>query len=93
MYTSTVWALARQLVHLLGLRWLSLAAVHGIMLAGCGCVVHCANVQWRTQCRCKICIRVKEVQTSCAVLRAAGGFAMQLVTKVCAADFSRESMS
>ena len=71
----------------------SMAAVHGSILAGCIGVVHCAKVQWRTQRRCMICIRVKEVQTSCAVLRAASRFAGQLVTKVCAAVFSRESMS
>ena len=71
----------------------SMAAVHGIILAGCSCVVHCAKVQWSVHRRCMICIRVKEVQTSCAVLRAASRFAGQLVTKVCAAVFSRESMS
>jgi hypothetical protein len=71
----------------------SMAAVHGIILAGCIGVVHCAKLQRSVQRRCIICIRVKEVQTSCAVLRAAGGFAGHLVTEGFAAFQTRESMS
>ena len=54
--------------------------------------VQCANVQCRSQCASRIGIRVKEVQASCAVLRAGGVIAGHLVTKSCAAAATRESI-